>query len=53
MFYVLFTIFFMNSNNSIHKNIIYNLIYVYSMYACMYMGFVPEINLFVFLNIQS
>ena len=35
---------FMNFNNSIH---IYNLFWVYIMYACMYMCFVPEINLFV------
>ena len=33
----------MNFNNNIYK-----LFYVYIMYACMYMGFVPEINLFVF-----
>ena len=32
-------------NNSI---LIYNLCYVYIMYSSMYMGFVPEINLFVF-----
>ena len=32
----------MNLNNSIH---ISNLFYVYFMYACLNMGFVPEINL--------
>ena len=34
----------MNFYNSIN---IYNLFYVYIMYGCRYMGFVPEINLFV------
>ena len=42
MFFLQYLLNFNNSNN------IYNLFYVYIMYACMYMGFVPKINLFVF-----
>ena len=35
-------------NNSIH---IYNLCYIYNiMYYCMYIGFGPEINLFIFVE---
>ena len=37
-----FTGFFINSIQT------YNLFYVHIMYACMYIGFVPEINLFIF-----
>ena len=37
----------MNLNNSIHISYLF---YVYIMYACMHIGFVPEINLFVFVD---
>ena len=38
-FNVFYRIILMNFNNSFH---IYNLFYVYIMYACMYMGFFPR-----------